>query len=294
MAIRTEGVSTRFDPRICVVRDGRMGDRLVQSDKTNFAPRIGVAWSPSRKMTVRTGYGIFYVQDTTNPVFDMSRNIQGRITSAGQGLTFAQPYTGGSTNPCGVQMPPQVCVQAPQVYANQYDRRTPYIEQYLLNLQQEVAGNTVVEVGYFGSRGHRLQRYLTINQPVAGLSDPILARAPAPELGNWQLLSSVGYSRYNSFAAKVTRRLSAGLSGLVSYTWSKSDDNGSGIRTVGNDPLKPQQGDCAACEAGPSVFDVRHRLVSSVLFELPVGTGHKYLAQGGLLNALSAGGSSAG
>ncbi len=77
-----EGVATRFDPAICVARDGRLGDRLVKPDKTNFAPRIGVVWSPSPKTTVRTGYGIFYAQDSTNPVFDMSRNIQGRITGA--------------------------------------------------------------------------------------------------------------------------------------------------------------------------------------------------------------------
>jgi hypothetical protein len=219
----------------------------------------------------------------------MSRNIQGRITSAGGGLTFEQPYTGGSTNPCGVQMPPQVCVQAPQVYANQYDRRTPYIEQYLFNVQKEVTGSTVLEVGYFGSRGHRLQRFLTLNQPVPGLSDPILDRAPAPELGNWQVLSSVGYSNYNSLAAKVSRRLSNGLTGLVSYTLSKSTDNGSGIRTVGNDPLKPQKGDCSECERGRSVFDVRHRLVASFLYEMPFGTGRKYLSQGGLLNTIAGG-----
>ena len=133
-----EGVATRFDPAICVARDGRLGDRLIASDKTNFAPRIGVVWSPSPKTTVRTGYGIFYAQDSTNPVFDMSRNIQGRITAQNPGLTLAQPYDGGATNPCGVQMPPQVCVTAPQVLGNQYDRRTPYVEQYLLNFQREV------------------------------------------------------------------------------------------------------------------------------------------------------------
>ena len=284
-----EGVSTRFDPRICVTRDGRMGERLVQEDKTNFAPRIGVAWSVNPKTTMRAGYGIFYVQDTTNPVFDMSRNIQGRITSAGGSLSWQQPYTGGATNPCGVQMPPQVCVQAPQVYANQYDRRTPFIEQYLVNAQREISSNTVLEVGYFGSRGHRLQRYLTLNQPVPGLSDPILDRAPAPELGNWQVLSSVGYSNYNSLAIKATRRMSNGLTGLVSYTLSKSTDNGSGIRTVGNDPLKPQQGDCAECERGRSVFDVRHRVVGSFLYELPFGTGRKYLSNGGVLDVVAGG-----
>ena len=229
------------------------------------------------------------MQDTTNPVFDMSRNIQGRITSAGGNLSFQQPYTGGSTNPCGVQMPPEVCVTAPQVYANQYDRRTPYIEQYMFNVQRELTGNTALEVGYFGSRGHRLQRYLTLNQPVPGLSDPILDRAPAPELGNWQVLSSVGYSNYNSLATKLTRRMAKGLSGLVSYTFSKSIDNGSGIRTVGNDPLKPQKGDCAECERGLSVFDVRHRLVGSFLYELPFGSGRKYLSRGGIVDAVAGG-----
>ena len=113
-----EGVATRFDPKICVARDGRLGDRLVAPDKTNFAPRIGAVWSLSPKTTLRTGYGIFYAQDSTNPVFDMSRNIQGRITAQSTTLTLAQPYDGGATNPCGVQMPPQVCVTAPQVLGN--------------------------------------------------------------------------------------------------------------------------------------------------------------------------------
>src|SRR5439155_2839857 len=234
-----EGVSTRFDPAICVVRDGRLGDRLVQSDSTNFAPRIGMAWTATPKTTMRTGFGVFYVQDTTNPVFDMSRNIQGRITSQSAGLTFANPYSVSANNPCGVQMPPQVCVTAPQVLSNQYDRRTPYIEEYLVNVQRELNSSTALEIGYFGNQGHRLQRFITLNQPVPGLSDPILARAPYPELGNFQHVAGVGQSHYNSLAAKITRRLANGLQGSVSYTWSKSMDNGSGIRTLGTDPLKP-------------------------------------------------------
>jgi hypothetical protein len=283
-----EGVATRFDPAICVARDGRLGDRLVASDKTNFAPRIGVVWSPSPKTTVRTGYGIFYAQDSTNPVFDMSRNIQGRITAQNPGLTLAQPYDGGATNPCGVQMPPQVCVTAPQVLGNQYDRRTPWVEQYLLNFQREVTANTAVEIGYFGSRGHRLQRFISLNQPVPGTSANILSRAPAPELGNWQMISSVGHSDYNALATKLTRRLSNGLSGLVSYTYSKSMDNGSGLRSPG-EQLKPQQGDCWECENGRSVFDVRHRVTTSFIYELPVGAGRRYLSDGGVLDVLVGG-----
>jgi hypothetical protein len=124
---------------------------------------------------------------------------------------------------------------------------------------------------------------------VPGTSLPILARAPAPELGNWQLISGVGHSNYNALAAKLTRRMSNGLTGLVSYTLSKSTDNGSGIRTLGSDPLKPQQGDCASCEEGPSVFDSRHRLTTSFLYEVPVGQGRKYLSRGGVVNAIIGG-----
>jgi hypothetical protein len=283
-----EGVATRFDPAICVARDGRLGDRLIKPDYNDFAPRIGAVWSPSPKTTVRTGYGIFYAQDSTNPVFDMSRNIQGRITAQSSGLTLAQPYDGGATNPCGVQMPPQVCVTAPQVLGNEYDRHTPYVEQYLLNFQREIGGSTAVEIGYFGSRGHNLQRFITLNQPVPGTSLPILARAPAPELGNWQLIAGVGHSVYNGLAMKVTRRMANGFSGLVSYTLSKSEDNGSGLRSPG-EQLKPQQGDCWECEYGRSVFDVRHRLTASFLYELPFGNGRKYLSRGGALDVLAGG-----
>jgi hypothetical protein len=283
-----EGVSTRFDPAICVVRDGRLGDRLVQSDYTNVAPRLGLAWTATPKTTIRTGFGVFYVQDTTNPVFDMSRNIQGRITSQGAGLTFENPYSAGASNPCRVQMPPQVCVTAPQVLANEYERRTPDVDEYLVNVQRELNGSTALEIGYFGNQGHRLQRFITLNQPVPGLSDPILARAPFPELGNFQYVAGVGRSHYNSLAAKITRRLAHGLQGSVSYTWSKSTDNGSGIRTLGSDPLKPQQGDCVSCEWGRSVFDTRHRVVTSFLYDVPAGSGRPYL-QSGPLSAILGG-----
>jgi hypothetical protein len=65
-------------------------------------------------------------------------------------------------------------------------------------------------------------------------------------------------------------------------------DNGSGLRSPG-EQLKPQQGDCWECEYGRSVFDVRHRLTASFIYELPVGAGRKYLSQGGVLDVLAGG-----
>ena len=279
-----QNIVTRFDPAICVARDGRMGDRLIYPNYTNFAPRLGIAWSPTPKWTVRAGVGIFYVQDTGNPRFDMSRNIQGRLTSTATvalaNLTFEQPFTGGAVNVCGVPTPPFVCVITPQGLANDAHRRTPYVEQYELNIQRQLSANTVLEVGYLGTQGHRLERLISYNLPNPSPTGSVVSRSPAPEFGNIQYLAGVVNSNYNSLSAKLTRRMSAGLTFLTGYTFSKSIDDGSGIRVLGSDQLKPQDGTCVSCERGLSIFDTRHRFVTSVLYDWPVGKGRKYLTHG--------------
>ncbi len=78
---------------------------------------------------------------------------------------------------------------------------------------------------------------------------------------------------------KLTRRLDQGLSVLVGYTLSKSEDNGSGIRVLNGDALFPQNSNCFECEWGLSIFDVRHRFVTSVLYELPFGPGKPWAQQ---------------
>ncbi len=109
---------------------------------------------------------------------------------------------------------------------------------------------------------------------------PILARAPAPELGNWQLIAGVGHSTYNGAGREghppdVERVLWSGVLYLVEVYGQRQ--RASQRR---DEQLKPQQGDCWECENGRSVFDVRHRVTTSFLYELPFGTGRKYLVAG--------------
>ena len=72
---------------------------------------------------------------------------------------------------------------------------------------------------------------------------------------------------------KLTRRFSQGVSLTTNYTWSKSIDNASGLRTQGYDTLFPQDSTCLACEQGLSSFDVRHRWVLGAVYDLPIGKG---------------------
>ena len=274
----------RFAPNIQVARDGRLGDRLVFDDKRNFAPRAGWAWTPSDKWSYRSGVGVFYLQDTGNPRFDMARNLSGRrrdnTLALTPDLTLQAPFRGvGAANDCGVA-PPLVCLTNVYVLGNMPDRKTPYMLQYLFNVQRELDRSTALEVGYLGSRSYRLERMFDWNEAIPGLVGLNQSRRPYPEFTKVQEIGNVAEARYNSLAIKVTRRLSQGLSVLAGYTLSKSTDNGSGIRILGNDTLFPQNSFCLECEWGPSVFDVRHRFISSILYELPFGAGRRYLQSG--------------
>jgi Carboxypeptidase regulatory-like domain/TonB-dependent Receptor Plug Domain len=279
-----ENTVLRFAPNIQVARDGRLGDRLVFDDKKNFAPRIGWAFTPSDKWSYRAGTGIFYMQDTGNPRFDMARNLSGRRRDntllQTPDLTLDAPFRGvGSANDCGVA-PPLVCLTNIYVLGNMPNRTTPYMWQYLFNVQRELGPSTALEVGYLGSHSYRLERMFDWNETIPGVSGTVQSRKPYPEYTKVQEIGNVAQAKYNSLAVKLTRRLHDGLSVLGGYTLSKSTDNGSGIRTLGGDTLFPQNSFCLECEWGLSIFDVRHRFVASVLYELPFGGGKPFLKDG--------------
>ena len=279
-----ENTVLRFAPNIQVARDGRLGDRLVFDDKKNFAPRLGWAWNPSEKWSFRSGIGVFYMQDTGNPRFDMARNLSGRRRDntllATPDLTWAAPFRGvGGTNDCGVA-PPLVCLTNVYVLGNMPNRKTPYMVQYLFNIQRQLGDVTALEVGYLGSRSHRLERMFDWNETIPGLTGSVQSRKPYPEFTKVQQIGNVARAEYNSLAVKLTRRLHQGLSVLGGYTLSKSSDNGSGIRTLDGDTLFPQDSFCIECEWGLSVFDVRHRFIASVLYELPFGEGKPFATTG--------------
>jgi len=283
-----EGFNIRFNPAIQTARDGRLGKRLIDDDKLNFAPRAGWAWTPSSQWSVRAGVGMFYMQDTGNPRFDMARNAAGRRQDTSDplflNLNWNAPFAGSGTNPCnspaGI-----VCISNHYTLGNEFDRTTPRMLQYLFNIQRELGRNAALEIGYLGSRSWELERMFDRNEVIPGPGNT-QTRRPYPEFTRLQTIGNVAEAKYNSLTAKLTRRLDNGFSALVGYTLSKSRDNGSGIRTLNGDALFPQDSNCAAnevssgCEWGLSIFDVRHRIVSSLLYELPFGDGKPFLESG--------------
>ena len=235
----------------------------------DFAPRVGIAFSPSVNTVIRAGWGVFYNQDIGNAYFDLARNIAGRVTQTSTtgvpSLFYSNAIPGGTSAIANVP--------SPYAYSMSPDHRTTYVMQYLFNVQRQLTQNWALEAGYLGGASRHLQGFQDVNQAIPGTVGSVKTRMPYPGFSNIQFVQDGGVGNYNSFSLKVTRRFSEGLNVIGSYTWAKSIDTTSGIRNQGFDTLYPQNSYCLSCERGLSAFDTRHRLVTSVLYELPFGRG---------------------
>lgn len=272
----------RYDPAINVARDGRLGDRGIYRDNTDFAPRLGVAWSPSDKWTIRAGAGAFFVQDISNIYLDSVRANTGgsRIVTANASLpnvTFSNAFV-------------DPLVTTPKILGIEAHRRTPYSLQYSFNVQRQLNQDTVVEIGYLGSQAHKLWSWYPFNEPLPAVGGNPQLRTPFRELSmqGW-VMSGTGNSNYHSLSMRVQRRFARGFSYMGSYTWSKSIDQSSGARNHAGEEQFPQDAYNLHNERGLSNFHVPHRFVTSAMYELPFGKGKAFLNGGGFTNAILGG-----
>lgn len=273
-----------FFPGVQVARDGRLGSRLYQTDYNDWAPRLGIAWTPQPSWSIRVGAGIFYAQDSNNSRFDLARTLGGKANnvnnnqpSAFPSMTWTNFVSPGAT----------ITIPNPTLFGVLYDVRTPLVFQYLINVQHELSKSMLFEAGYLGSVSHHLQGLYNANEATPGTS-ALPTRLPFNTIGIMQTLQGGGNANYNSLALKLTRRLSSGLTLLAAYTWAKSIDDVSAIRGQ-SDTIFPQDSRCLSCERALSAFNVAQRFVVSALYELPFGSGKTFLNHGGVLNELLGG-----
>ncbi|HEU4388668.1 MAG TPA: TonB-dependent receptor [Blastocatellia bacterium] len=279
-----EGLAIRWTSTNAVCGGG-LNNNLRQTKHLNFAPRIGIAYSPNDKTVIRAGFGIFYMQDIANAeYFDMARNIAARVdltTTPANPVTWSNAIPGGSG--VVVQVPP------PFAFTAAYDHATPYTMQYLLSVQRQFSANWLVEAGYLGSQSRHLYGFQNVNQALPGPLNSINSRRPFANFGVIQLVADGFTAGYNAASVKLTRRFGQGISLNTNYTFAKSIDNSSGIRTQGLDTLFPQDSRCLACERGLSSFDVRHRWVLGAVYELPIGRGKPLAINNSVANAFVGG-----
>ena len=274
---------------------------MMDTHHTNFAPRFGVSYSPNAKTVIRAGYGIFYTQDIGNAYFDMARNIAGRVSyTNGNSTVLGSPSTLTWANVSPFSSPGTISTLPVTTvwYANAITHHTSYTEQMLLNIQQQIGNNWSFEAGYQGALSRHLYGFLNANQVTPfgalgttktsiGSRTPFNTTSSSPQ--GIQFVHDEGTANYNAGSIKVNRRFSGGIDLIASYTYSKSLDDTSGIRSQGNDLLYPQNSFCVPCEYGPSAFDVRNRYVVSGVYLLPIGPDKMLRVKNKAVNALVGG-----
>jgi hypothetical protein len=247
----------------------------------NFDPRIGLAWDVAgdHKTAVRAGFGIFHdVFQTytfssayvTNPPYNTTNQFFPNGDPA-----WPIPFVGGGT---------PLLSQTNGTYYGIHT--TPYSLEYSLTVQRELPKNTVLSVGYVGTRGVHLLAFHDFNAPIPTVNngvytfvhpDPVVPGQldqnprPDPIFGSLDMTDTTSSSSYSALQASLVHRVSSSLVFQFSYTWSHCIDGaytygGLGFNNVTSAITNPYDFDA---EKGNCSYDLRHNIAGNVVYSLP-------------------------
>jgi outer membrane receptor protein involved in Fe transport len=265
---------------------------LYNPDKKDFAPRVSVAWDVTGKgkTVIRAGWGMFY--DAFSQDMVLGHLPYAPYFDPGPAYNNFGPQAILSTGVVGGPIAPGVPVFQPTTSCNYecdvfgFDRniKTPYMENYNLNIQQQISSKSAIQISYVGSQGHRLWRFSDLAQPsMAQINAADVACACINDFGTsarplngnpygaYYVLqeNSTGKSNYN--ALQVSYRITAwkGVTSVLNYVWSKSLDNSSDGEDFEPNEAQPNDSTRPWLEYGPSSFNIPHRLTWNFGYEFP-------------------------
>jgi hypothetical protein len=266
-----------------------LGDRrLYQPDYKNWAPRVSVAWDlfGNGKTVLRSGYGIFYdafSQDLFEGHLPFNSSFDPGPAYNGYGpnpINFASPNA-GEVITAGQPIYASISAMGDAFGVDQ-NIRTPYMQNFNLNLQQQIGRKTVLQIGYVGSNGHKLLRFRDINQPTQAeitaadlgcdcINDGTVPRFfPASPFFYINYEESSANSNYN--ALQVSYRINDwhGLTSTVNYVWSHSIDDASDGEDYVPNASQPNNSQAPIADnRGNSNFDIRNRFTWNFVYAFP-------------------------
>jgi Carboxypeptidase regulatory-like domain len=291
---------SNFDPvgdRLVLPGTAGWPRSLINTDKTNFAPRVGFAYdlNGNGKTVIRGGYGLFYFLDrggvgnqlSNNPNFNGTSTFQAcpttcadpagyRVTLSGQGplgnnnwllATNALPT---STNNVNINNLNNVNV----IYYPENSKNSD-VHQWNVGVERQLDAATVLKVAYVGTHMDHLATAFNANAVPLGGGPKHWAN-----LGAVNEYAYIGSGHYNGLQTQVERRLSKGLQFTAAYTFSHAVDNSNGAFSAtgggGRIFVDANGNPLLNFNNGNSDQDIRHYFVFASMYELPFGKGKQY------------------
>src|SRR5580693_5794458 len=304
---------TSFDPvgqTVTLTQLGQPGlHQVYKPDYKNFAPRASVAWDPfgRGRTIIRAGWGLFF-DAVSQDVFlgELPYNCSFcpgvGYNPAGPAPIFTVGTVGSIANNVPVFTTPS-STPSGSIFAINRNLPTPYMENYNLNVQQQISSKVVLQVGYVGSQGHRLFRYVDLNQPgqaaitafdiafAQANSTTTVPSTPCFPNGGPGCTSSYGVptnfvnnpylaeyinqlqanarSNYNSLQTSLRVNGWHGVTSIVNYVWSHSLDTASDSFDFEPNASQPNNSTNPNLEYGNSNFDIRNRFTWIFGYDLP-------------------------
>ena len=253
-----------------------IGDSVFTVNRAKFLPepRVALAWDPfgKGKTVIRTGFGIYrslldnldYRLDQTAP-YNAVQSLKNISITGLHIVPGAALPAGALISPSGVQ---------PDAY-------TPTVLSYTFKIEQQLASNTSLGVGYVGSHGYHEMLSADVNEPIPTFLPsgevyyPKGAPFVNPKLANTTTWLSEGVSSYNGLEVEFNQRFSHGFQLRGVYTYSKNLDDGTALNSsVGvNAPGFVMFPLDTRLDWGRATTDVRNLASINGSYELPFGKG---------------------
>ncbi|MCC6392308.1 MAG: TonB-dependent receptor [Bryobacterales bacterium] len=303
------GQQSQFDPAATDPITGKLGaivhtpGQLARKDLNNFQPRLGLAWNFHPNFVFRSSFSLISIDLMTN---DVNQNFEEYLAGANIQAPPGDPRTVFklSQGPPPVNFTSNSDGSVPYVGTNYGGRnatwydpnmRTPYIMNWSGGVQWQFTKTWLMEAIYQGSAGVKLMNTWNTNVlPISAFPtnttqlDTIRIGfqnyKPYPQFGNVNLISNFGHNTYHAGTLRFEKRSSKGLTLNAFYTWSKTLDNSDDDGTASGISYYSRN-----LEKGRASYDIHHRWVTTVTYELPFGKGRKWMNGGGIRNALLGG-----
>jgi hypothetical protein len=236
------------------------GTPYYSPNTKDFGPRIGIAWAPDSKTTIRTGFGIFYGANQNDDFSDPAESAVPRYSLSSTDFP-ALSY------PLVAFLDPKNQLYSPK--AIDRHRKDLSYDNWDFVVQRDLGHSFLAQVGYTGSSGHHLFDRYTIN-----LIDPATGKRPLAQFGSFGLKANDSTNSFNALQTSLQRRFVGGFLLQANYMWSHGITDGS----IGaGESVTFQNQSCRTCDRSSSNIDVRHTFTTNGIYQLPFGAGKPYL-----------------